>query len=232
MLMSDNRTVRVLVVEDDRKLARLIARVLSGEGIDVDLAHDGDEGTEYALRGTYDVIVVDWMLPGRDGPSLCRAVRAGRLPTGILLLTARGQLEDRVMGLDSGADDYLVKPFAFEELLARIRALSRRHTVATATDCWELRHQDLVLDLRARSARRGDTMVDLTPTEWRLLEMFLRHPGQALSRRQIIDYVWSYEDPVQLTQVDVFVSFLRRKLHRRGELELIATVRGVGYRLG
>jgi len=221
-----------LVVEDDRKLARLIARVLSGEGIDVDLAHDGDEGTEHALRGTYDVIVVDWMLPGRDGPSICRAVRAQRLPTGILLLTARGQLEDRVIGLDSGADDYLVKPFAFEELLARIRALARRLTVATAADSWELRHQDLVLDLRARSARRGDTAIELTPTEWRLLEFFLRHPGQALSRRQIVDYVWSYGDPVQLTQVDVFVSFLRRKLHRRGQSEPITTVRGIGYRLG
>jgi two-component system OmpR family response regulator len=231
MILGDNRGVRVLVVEDDRKLARLVARVLGGEGIDVDLAHDGNEGTEYALRATYDVMVVDWMLPGRDGPSLCRAVRAQRLTTGILMLTARGQVEDRVMGLDSGADDYLVKPFAFEELLARIRALSRRQAVAATADSWELRHQDLVLDLRARTARRGDTIVDLTPTEWRLLEFFLRHPGQALSRRQIVDYVWSYGDPVQLTQVDVFVSFVRRKLHRRGQPSPIATVRGVGYRL-
>jgi two-component system OmpR family response regulator len=232
MFLSDNRAMRVLIVEDDRKLARLIAQVLSGEGMDVDLAHDGDAGTEAALRGTHDVIVVDWMLPGRDGPSLCRAVRAHRLPAGILLLTARGQLEDRVAGLDSGADDYLAKPFAFQELLARIRALSRRHVAATATDSWELRHQDLVLDLRARSARRGDTVIDLTPTEWRLLELLLRHPGQAMSRRQIVDYVWSYGDPIQLTQVDVFVSLLRRKLRGRGRPELIATVRGVGYRLG
>lgn len=232
MFLGDNRLVRVLVVEDDRKLARLIARVFSAEGIDVDLAHDGDEGLEHALRGVYDVAVVDWMLPGRDGPSLCRGVRANRLPLSILLLTARGQLEDRVLGLDSGADDYLVKPFAFEELLARIRALARRNAAATATDSWELRYEDLVLDLRARSARRGDAPLDLTPTEWRLLEFFLRHAGQALSRRQILDYVWSYGDPVQLTQVDVFVSFLRRKLHRRGQPELITTVRGIGYRLG
>jgi two-component system OmpR family response regulator len=232
MFLSDNQGVRVLVVEDDRKLARLVARVLGGEGIDVDLAHDGDDGTEHALRGTYDVLVVDWMLPGRDGPSLCRAVRANRVPVGILLLTARGQLEDRVLGLDSGADDYLCKPFAFEELLARVRALSRRHTAVAPADCWELRHEDLVLDLRARSARRGDCVIELTPTEWRLLEFFLRHSGQALSRRQIVDYVWSYGDPVQLTQVDVFISFLRRKLHRRGQPGLITTVRGVGYRLG
>jgi two-component system OmpR family response regulator len=200
--------------------------------MDVDLAHDGDTGTEDALRGTHDVIVVDWMLPGRDGPSLCRAVRANRLPAGLLLLTARGQLEDRVAGLDSGADDYLVKPFAFQELLARIRALSRRHMDVAPTDSSELRHQDLVLDLRAHSVRRGDKAVDLTPTEWRLLEFLLRHPGQALTRRQIVDYVWSYGDPIQLTQVDVFVSFLRRKLRRRGQSDLIATVRGVGYRLG
>ena len=232
MFLGDNRFVRVLVVEDDRKLARLIARVFGAEGIDVDIAHDGDEGLEYALRGVYDVAVVDWMLPGRDGPSLCRGVRANRLPLRILMLTARGQLEDRVLGLDSGADDYLVKPFAFEELLARCRALARRDVAATATDSWELRHEDVVLDLRARSARRGDAPLELTPTEWRLLEFFLRHAGQALSRRQILDYVWSYGDPVQLTQVDVFVSFLRRKLHRRGLPELITTVRGIGYRLG
>jgi DNA-binding response OmpR family regulator len=224
--------MRVLVVEDDRKLARLMDQVLSAEGMDVDLAHDGDSGTEQALRGIHEVIVVDWMLPGHDGPSICRAVRAGRLPAGILLLTARGQTEDRVAGLDSGADDYLTKPFAFQELLARIRALSRRHLATTSTDPWELRHDELVLDLRARTARRGDTAVDLTPTEWRLLEFFLRHPAQALSRRQIIDCVWSYGDPIQLTQVDVFVSSLRRKLHRRGQPDLIATVRGIGYRLG
>jgi DNA-binding response OmpR family regulator len=232
MFLGDNQPVRVLVVEDDRKLARLIARVFGAEGIDVDLAHDGDEGLEHAVRGVYDVAVVDWMLPGRDGPSLCRGVRTNRIPLRILMLTARGQVEDRVLGLESGADDYLVKPFAFEELLARVRALARRDAIAAATDSWELRYEDLVLDLRARSARRGDAPMDLTPTEWRLLEFFLRHVGQALSRRQILDYVWSYGDPVQLTQVDVFVSFLRRKLHRRGQSELITTVRGIGYRLG
>jgi two-component system OmpR family response regulator len=231
MFFGHNLVVRVLLVEDDRKLARLIARVFGTEGMDVDICHDGDEGTDHALRGTYDVLVVDWMLPGRDGPSLCRAVRSSRLPVGILLLTARSQIEDRVTGLDSGADDYLVKPFAFEELLARVRALARRQTAAQGADGWELRRHDLVLDLRGRTARRGETGLNLTPTEWRLVEFFLRHPGQALSRRQIIDYVWSYADPIRPTQVDVFVSNLRSKLRRGGAVDPISTVRGIGYRL-
>jgi two-component system OmpR family response regulator len=232
MFLGDNLGVRVLLIEDDHKLARLIASVLSAEGMDVDVARDGDEGLEYILRDVYDVAVVDWMLPGRDGPSICRGARASKLPVAILMLTARGQLEDRVVGLDSGADDYLVKPFAFDELLARIRALARRTSSVAGADSWELRHGDLVMDLRAHTVRRGEASIDLTPTEWRLLELLLRHPGQALSRRQIVDYVWSYGDPVQLTQVDVFVSFLRGKLQCRGHRDLIATVRGMGYRLG
>jgi two-component system OmpR family response regulator len=230
--LSDNRGVRVLLVEDDHKLARLVSSVLSSEGMDVDVARDGEEGLEHILRDIYDVAVVDWMLPGRDGPSICRGARASRLSVAILMLTARGQLEDRVVGLDSGADDYLVKPFAFDELLARIRALARRNSGMAGADSWELRYEDLVMDLRAHTARRGDISVDLTPTEWRLLELLLRHAGQAMSRRQIVDYVWSYGDPVQLTQVDVFVSFLRHKLHCRGQRDLLSTVRGVGYRLG
>jgi two-component system, OmpR family, response regulator len=222
--------MRVLFVEDDQRLARLVARVLAEEHIGVDTANDGDTGLELALRGAYDVAIIDWMLPDRDGPSLCRAIRAARLPTAILMLTARGQVEDRVVGLDSGADDYLVKPFAFEELLARVRALGRRFTV-TASDTWELRQRDLVLDLRARTARRGAQSIDLTATEWNLLECLMRHPGQALSRQQILDYVWSYERDVQLSMVDVYISYLRRKLNQLGRPDPIQTVRGIGYRL-
>jgi two-component system, OmpR family, response regulator len=222
--------MRILVIEDDRRLTRLVSSVLEDAGMVVDVAHEGDSGLEMALRGIYDVAVVDWMLPGRDGPAICRAVRAARLPTALLLLTARSQVEDRVQGLDSGADDYLCKPFAFEELLARLRALGRRFAVVSG-DPSELRVGDVVMDLRALTARRGDARLDLSRTEWELLEYLLRHPHQTLSRNQILDHVWSYDSDVLPTQVDVYISYLRRKLHRRGAQDPIKTVRGVGYRL-
>jgi DNA-binding response OmpR family regulator len=157
-------------------------------------------------------------------------LRAAHIPTASLLLTARGQVEDRVAGLDSGADDYMVKPFEFQELLARVSALGRRHT-AEAMDSWELRLGDLVLDQRAHTARRGEQSLDLTSTEWKLLECFLRHPDQTLSRQQILDYVWSYNSDVQSSMVDVYVSYLRRKLNQAGRPDPIQTVRGVGYRM-
>ena len=222
--------MRVLVIEDDQRLARLIARVLADEHYTVDLAADGATGLELALQGVHDVAVIDWMLPERDGPAICRAIRAARLPIAVLLLTARGQVEDRVSGLDSGADDYLVKPFAFEELLARVRALSRRFAPAT-DDASELRLGDLVLDLRAHTARRGARILSLTATEWNLLEFLLRHVGQTLTRQQLLDHVWSYERDVQLSLVDVYISYLRRKLNAPGEPDSIVTVRGVGYKL-
>jgi DNA-binding response OmpR family regulator len=222
--------MRVLVIEDDQRLARLVARVLGEEHYQVDVANDGDTGLSLVLSGVYDVAVVDWMLPGRDGPSICRAVRAARQPTALLLLTARGQIEDKVAGFDSGADDYLVKPFAFEELLVRVRALSRRFTL-TAGDASELRAGDLVLDVRGHTARRGPRPLDLTPTEWNLLEYLLRNGGQTLTRQQILDYVWSYEHDVQPQMVDVYISYLRRKLNAPGERDPVVTVRGVGYRL-
>lgn len=221
--------MRVLVVEDDRRLARLITSVLEEEQIAADVTYDGDDGVELALRGVYDVAIVDWMLPGRDGPAVCRAIRAARQPTAVLMLTARGQVEDRVAGLNAGADDYLVKPFAFEELLARVRALARRFVVSGG-DRDELRVGELVLDGRLRRARRGDHTLELTPTEWKLLEFFLRHPDRALSRQQILDYVWSYDADVLPTMVDVYISYLRGKLRVTGRPDPIDTVRGVGYR--
>ena len=223
--------MRVLLIEDDQRLARLVARVLSDEHYQVDLDHDGETGLDLALRGVYEVAVVDWMLPGRDGPSICRAVRAARLPTALLLLTARGQLEDKVAGFNSGADDYLVKPFAFEELLARVRALGRRFALPGGGEVGELRAGALVLDLRSHTARRGTRPLDLTPTEWNLLEYLLRNLGQTLSRQQILDYVWSYEHDVQPQMVDVYISYLRRKLNEPGARDPIVTVRGLGYRL-
>jgi two-component system OmpR family response regulator len=222
--------MKVLLVEDDQRLARLIARVLRDEHYQVDMVHDGDTGLEYALRGVYQVAIIDWMLPERDGPSICRAVRAARLPTALLLLTARGQVEDKIVGFDSGADDYLVKPFAFEELLARVRALGRRFSLQP-DDSNELRVGDLVLDLRHHTARRGTRPLDLTPTEWNLLEYLMRNAGQALSRQQILDHVWSYDHDVQPQMVDVYIAYLRRKLNASGERDPIVTVRGVGYRL-
>jgi DNA-binding response OmpR family regulator len=222
--------MKVLLIEDDQRLARLIARVLRDEHYQVDMVHDGDTGLEYALRGVYQVAIIDWMLPERDGPSICRAVRAARLPTALLLLTARGQVEDKIVGFDSGADDYLVKPFAFEELLARVRALGRRFSLQP-DDSNELRVGDLVLDLRHHTARRGTRPLDLTPTEWNLLEYLMRNAGRALSRQQILDHVWSYDHDVQPQMVDVYIAYLRRKLNASGERDPIVTVRGVGYRL-
>jgi two-component system OmpR family response regulator len=222
--------MRVLIIEDDRRLAKLISNVLRENHIEVDSAHDGDTGLELALRGIYDVAIVDWMLPGRDGPAICRAVRAAHLQTTLLLLTARGQVEDRVTGLDSGADDYLIKPFAFDELLARIRALDRRFLNNTG-DPSELRCGDLVLDLLAHTARRFDHSIELTATEWNLLEYLMRHPKQILTREQILDYVWSYEAKVAPTLVDVYISYLRHKISLPGKPDPIKTVRGVGYRL-
>jgi len=222
--------MKVLIIEDDQRLTRIMQKVLEEEHFSVEVAHDGSSGLEFALSGAYDVAIVDWMLPGRDGLSICRAVRSARLPLAILMLTARGQLEDRVSGLNSGADDYLVKPFALEEMLARVRALGRRFTPGLG-DPNELRVGEIVLDLLSHTSRRHNQALDLTATEWNLLEYFMRHAGQSLTRQQILDYVWSYDRDVQVTMVDVYISYLRRKLNVPGRPDPIQTVRGVGYKL-
>jgi two-component system, OmpR family, response regulator len=222
--------MRVLLIEDDPRLTRLIEQELIEEHHQVDVAHDGDTGLEIALRAAHDVAIVDWMLPRRDGPSVVRAMRAAGIALPVLMLTARAQVEDRVTGLDAGADDYLTKPFAFKELLARLRALGRRTAGTSAPNADELRCGDIVLDLRAHIARRGASTLDLTATEWNLLECLIRHNGQAMSRQQILDNVWSYQSDVQETMVDVYVSYLRRKL-KAGGGDIIETVRGVGYRV-
>ena len=220
--------MRVLLIEDDQRLANLIKRVLKDEGYNVDSANDGDTGLEMALSGPYDAAVIDWMLPGRDGPSIIRAMRAARVSTGIILLTALGQVEDRVAGLDSGADDYLTKPFSFDELLARLRALDRR--VQKTGDGKELRVGKTVMDLGAHSLRRVDKKIELTKTEWDLLEYFLRHPGMTLTRQNILDYVWSFEANVKPELVDVYIAYLRQKINVEGLSDPIETVRGVGYK--
>ncbi|NSW51430.1 MAG: response regulator transcription factor [Anaerolineae bacterium] len=221
--------MRILIIEDDKRLAKLVAEVLTDEHFNVDIAHDGNIGLEIAMRGGHDVIVVDWMLPGRDGVSICRGIRAAKLPARVLMLTARSMIEDRVAGLQSGADDYLVKPFAFEELIARIQALGRRDLFNT--DPMELRVGSLVMDLSAQRFRRGNQVLTLTKTEGDLLEYFMRHPGQVLTRDQILDYVWSYDRHVRSTMVDVYVSYLRQKLDQPGLRDPLETIRGTGYRL-
>lgn len=222
--------MKILIIEDDKKLAGIISEVLSDEGFHSETAHDGETGLDMALQKLYDVAVIDWMLPERDGPSICRAIRAARRDTGLLLLTARGQVEDRVAGLESGADDYLVKPFAFDELIARIRALARRYSAATGSG-WELRVGNLVMDLKARSLRRAVKVIDLSKTEWDLLEMLMRHADQVLTRQQILDYVWSGDGSVKPELVDVYISYLRKKIEINGFIDPIQTVRGIGYSL-
>lgn len=222
--------MRVLLIEDDRRLSVLMRKVLEAEHFSVDAAFDGDEGVEIALRGAHDVAIVDWMLPGRDGPSICQAIRAAHIPTAILMLTSRTQIEDRVAGLYSGADDYLGKPFSFDELIARVHVLGRRFSDHVA-NVWELRVGSLVLDTRTHTARRADKILDLTKTERTLLECLMRHPGQVLSREFILDYVWSYENHVQPSMVDVYISYLRSKLRLPDCKDPIQTRRGLGYAL-
>src|SRR5947209_13615100 len=215
---------RVLVVEDDPRLASTLDRVLAAEGHDVEVAADGNDALHRARERPFDLVVLDIMLPGLDGISVCRRLRStGSVP--ILLRTALGGTEERVRGLDSGADDYLVKPFAYQELLARVRALLRR---AGPSD--HLRFADLVLEPASRSAWRESRPLALTQTEFALLEHFLRHPRQVLTREQLLEAVWAGE-PEGDNVVAVYVGYLRQKLEESGASRLIHTVRGTGYAL-
>jgi two-component system response regulator MprA len=217
-------TSRVLVVEDDARLAATLERVLTAEGHQVELAADGLEALRLAREHPPDLVVLDVMLPGLDGIGVCRRLRAtAQFP--ILLLTALGGTEERVRGLDSGADDYLVKPFAYEELLARVRAQLRR---SVPND--HLRFADLRLEPALRGAWRGDRAIALTATEFELLEHFLRHPRQVLTREQLLDAVWKGE-PETDNIVAVYIGYLRQKLEEGGEARLLHTVRGAGYAL-
>ena len=215
---------RILVVEDDARLAATLERVLEAEGHDVELAGDGLEALRLARERAPDLVVLDVMLPGLDGIAVCRRLRVtAQFP--ILLLTALGGTEERVRGLDSGADDYLVKPFAYQELLARVRALLRRASPAD-----HLRFADLVLEPASREAWRGPRAVILTATEFDLLEHFLRHPRQVLTREQLLDAVW-HGEPQNDNVVAVYVGYARQKLEAGGETRLLHTIRGAGYSL-
>jgi DNA-binding response OmpR family regulator len=221
--------MRILLVEDDRKAARLLTRGLQEEGFVVDVASTGEEGEEKAAVSEYDVLVLDWLLPGKDGLAVCRALRDSGNSIPILMLTARDGVADRVSGLRTGADDYLTKPFAFAELLARVRALLRRSRVAQPT---VLRVADLALDPASRRVTRGTVAITLTPKEYAILEVLMRATGEVVTRTRLAERVWDEASEVLDNLVDAHVSHLRKKVDRATSVPLIHTVRGVGYRLG
>ena len=221
--------MRILVVDDEPQLRRALERALKLEGYEVALAADGEEALAAAVEQRPDAIVLDVLMPKRDGLEVCRELRGRRDRTPVLMLTARDGVADRVDGLDAGADDYVVKPFALEELLARLRALLRRSEAGTPSE--ELSYGDLRLDPTTREVHRGERPIELTKTEFALLEQFLRHPRQVLTRSQIFEAVWGYDFGPTSNSLEVYVGYLRRKTEQGGEPRLIQTVRGVGYAL-
>jgi two-component system response regulator MprA len=216
---------RILVIEDEERIAQFLKRGLIYEGYRVDVAYDGQVGLDSARDQPPDLVILDWMLPGLDGLEVCRRLRAAS-DVPILMLTAKDEVPDRVQGLDAGADDYLIKPFDFDELLARIRALFRRATPSSKPEV--LRFADLVLDTGTHRAQRGDIFIDLTAKEYELLELFLRNPRRVLTRELIFDRVWGYDFGGESNIIEVYVRYLRQKTEDHGP-RLIHTVRGVGY---
>jgi DNA-binding response OmpR family regulator len=222
--------MHILVVEDQQRLANLLKRVLSEERHAVDVAYNGTDGYDLAASDTYDLVILDVMLPGMDGIQVCRQMREDGVQTPVLMLTARGAVEDRVTGLNVGADDYLVKPFAMEEFLARVNALLRRRNREIETTT-ELSVDDLTLDLVRHEVRRGGKIIDLTAKEFALLEYLIRNAGQALTRTQITDHVWRYDLDALSNVVDTYIHYLRDKIDKGFSHPLIKTVRGVGYKI-
>jgi two-component system OmpR family response regulator len=220
--------MRVLIIEDEVKMASLIRRGLREEGLAADVAIKGEDALWMAGATSYDAIVLDVMLPGIDGFETCRRLREEGVWAPVLMLTARDAVEDRVAGLDTGADDYLTKPFSFVELLARIRALARRGRVEHAT---VLSAGDLHLEPAARRVWRGDTDIALSAKEFALLETFMRHPGQVLDRLQLLEHAWDYNYENRSNVIDVYVRYLREKIDRPFGVDSLETVRGAGYRL-
>jgi two-component system response regulator MprA len=216
---------RILIIEDDEAIVKLLRRALAYEGYQVDVAFDGESGLD-AAHGHYpDLVILDWMLPGIDGLEVCQRLRTSGNVL-ILMLTAKDTIQDRVQGLDAGADDYLVKPFQLDELLARIRALLRRTQPERSAT---LTFADLTLDTSTRQATRKGRTISLTAKEYDLLELFMRHPRQVLTREMIFDRVWGYDFGGESNVLDVYIRYLRQKIETEGELRLIHTVRGVGY---
>jgi DNA-binding response OmpR family regulator len=222
--------MKILLAEDDLRLARAVRRVFEEESHTVEIVGDGPGALKTASNGDFDVMILDVMLPEMDGFDVCKRMRLSGVQTPVLMLTARTEVQDRVKGLDAGADDYLVKPFAVAELLARVRALGRRGAQAgSGRD--QLRAGDLTLDVSRHSAVRGNREIELTVKEFQLLELLLRHQGQILSRSQILDHVWQYDRDFASNVVDIYIHYLRNKIDKGFKTQLIHTVRGVGYTL-
>ena len=220
--------MRILLVEDERAIADFVARGLEAEGYAVTCVHDGESGEALALTGRFDLLVLDVMLPGRSGTEILREVRKADGQVPVILLTARAEVEDRVSGLDAGATDYVTKPFAFEELAARIRAHLRRPDQESPT---ELEVGELRLDLLKRTVHRAGSEIHLSAREFDLLAYLMRHPGQVLSREQLLNGVWGYDYDPGTNVVGVYIAYLRRKLAVQGMSDPIETLRSVGYRL-
>jgi len=218
--------MRLLVVEDEKKVAGFIKKGLEEEGYAVDLAADGKTGLDLALDRVHDLVVLDIQLPKMDGLSVLSALRREKVGIPVLLLTVRATIEDKVLGLDAGADDYLTKPFAFQELVARVRALLRRRTEGKQP---VLQVADITLDPARRTVLRGNRKLDLTTREFALLDYLMRNPGRVLTRTMISEHVWDYDFDSETNEIDVYVNYLRKKIDSDREQKLIHTVRGVGY---
>jgi two-component system OmpR family response regulator len=218
--------MRILIVEDEAKMARALQRGLENEGYTAEAVGTGEDAVFWATENDYDALVLDVMLPGCDGYQVCRDLREAAVFTPVLMLTSRGAVEDRIAGLDSGADDYLIKPFAFGELLARLRALLRRGPAERAP---EIVVGDIVIDPASHSVTRCGTRVDLSPREFALLEYLASYPGQVIRRRDIISHVWDWDYEGMSNVVDVYIGYLRKKLEKPFKSRVIRSVRGVGY---
>jgi two-component system copper resistance phosphate regulon response regulator CusR len=221
--------VRILVAEDDRPVASFLKKGLEAEHYAVDVVPDGEEALYMAEAYDYDLLLLDLVLPKMDGLQVLHQIRTRKKNLPVLVLTGRTRVEDRVKGLDLGADDYMVKPFAFRELIARVRALLRR---GNAPVDFTLRVEDLEMNLVERTVRRGDRKIELTPKEFALLEYLMRNQGRAVSRPMIIEHVWNFSFDTMTNVVDVYINYLRKKIDEGAEQKLIHTVRGVGYRMG
>jgi DNA-binding response OmpR family regulator len=223
--------MKILLAEDDLRLGRAVRRVFEEEGYETIVASNGAQALKAATEDAFDVMVLDIMLPELDGFELCRRMRLDGVQTPVLMMTARTDVDDRVRGLDAGADDYMLKPFAVAELLARVRALTRRSASVNGRNGDELRAGDLSLNVPRHSAVRGNRDIELTVKEFQLLELLLRHKGEVLTRTQILDQVWQYDRDFASNVVDIYIHYLRNKIDKGFSKPLIQTVRGVGYSL-